>query len=116
MPGDAADLFAGFDVQLDANQFMESGRTIEPYCVDGRTTIRTIGSAWHGDPNKPKANTAVPVVVHDQAFEKAQDLRPTEAEGILGYPLNSTAGRGATAKDRLTGLGNGWDCAELLCP
>ena len=94
---------------VDANQFMQAGRTLEPYVVEGKTTIRTVCSSWSGDPNSPVANTTLPVIVHDEAFEKAQHLRPPEAEGILGFPKNSTAGRGATAKDRLKAIGNAWD-------
>ena len=94
---------------VDANEFMETGRTVEPYMVAGKQTIRTIGSAYIGDPDNPKANTAVPVNVYDVAFEKAQGLRPVEAEQIHGFPPNSTAGRGATAKDRLKAIGNSWD-------
>ena len=108
LPESMEELTARF-APMDANQFMEAGRTVEPYVMDGKQTIRTIGSSYYGDRDNPKANTSVPVVVHDVSFEKAQGLRPAEAEQILGYPPNSTAGRGATANDRMKGIGNGWD-------
>ena len=107
-PLDEGQMSTGFG-PVDANLCMDPGRTVEPYTVDGKTTIRTIGKSWAGWSDAPVADTVVPVVVHDVAFEKAQHLRPEEAEQILGFERGATAGRGVSAKDRLTALGDGWD-------
>ena len=48
------------------------GRILEPYFVEGKTTVRTIGASWTGDDNHPKADTAVPVRVYDQRYEQPQ--------------------------------------------
>ena len=88
---------------------MDPSRTVEPYHVDGKIKVRTIGTSWRGDPHNPEANTAVPVIVHDEEFQKAQQLRPSEAERLMGLPLNCNSGCGVTAEDRLRAVGDGWD-------
>jgi hypothetical protein len=112
-PLDFAELTQGFE-PFDPNRCMEAGRTLEPYTVGGKTTIRTIGKSWTGDPDHPTADTTVPVIVHDEGFEKAQELRAEEAEMILGWQRGSTAGRGASQKLRLSSLGDGWDFNTVL--
>lgn len=107
-PVDPSHLTAGYP-PLDPNSVMDPGRTVEPYHVDGKVTVRTIGKSWRGDPHNPEANTTVPVIVHDEQFQKAQQLRPSEAERLMGLPLNCTSGCGVTAKDRLRAIGDGWD-------
>ena len=59
---------------------MGAGRTLEPYFIEGKTTVRTIGASWTGDDNHPKADTAVPVRVYDQRYEQSQSLQVEEAE------------------------------------
>ena len=70
---------------------MCTGHTLEPYIVDGKTTVCTIGVSWIGDPEHPKADTSVPVLVHDQCYEQPQLLQAEEAEMLMGYPEGSTA-------------------------
>ena len=94
---------------------MDTGRSCEPYKVCGKTTIRTIGGSWIGDPVKPEADTVVPVIVHDEQCEKPQHLRAEEAEQLLGYFRGATAGGGVTNKDRLRALGDGWDIRAAAC-
>ena len=99
---------------IDTNQLMQPGRTVEPYYVAGKQTVRTVTASWKGNPHQPQANTAASIVVHDSRFEKAQDITPVEAERFLGYPDGSTAGGGVTPKDRLSRLGAAWDVRTVL--
>ena len=92
---------------VDPNDCMNHGRTVEPYLVDGKTTIRTISKSWRGNSDNPVPDTTVPVIVHDDLFEKAQYLNVEEAEQLLGFQRGATAGRGVTNKDRLIALGDG---------
>ncbi len=101
-------LTAGF-APIDGNQYMDEGRTLDPYLIDGKQTIRTIGASWRGNPYSPVADTDKPVVVHDVQTPGNKHLRVHEAELLLGFPVNSTAGRGVTPVDRLRGLSDSWD-------
>lgn len=102
------ELTAGFG-PMNPNQFMGPGRTLEPYVVEGKTTVRTIGASWIGDPMSPKADTSVPVVVHDIQHPTAQHLHSTEAEMLLGFHCGATGGRAVTEIDRLRALGDSVD-------
>ena len=93
---------------------MGEGRTLEPYFVEGKTTVRTIGASWTGDDNHPKADTAVPVRVYDQRYEQPQSLQAEEAELLMGFPAGSTSGRAATQIERLRALGDSWDVRTSL--
>ena len=53
-PTDRAKLTEGFS-PIDANTCMDTGRSCEPYKVCGKTTIRTIGGSWIGDPSACRA-------------------------------------------------------------
>ena len=55
------------------------------------------------------ANTRVPVLVCDEKFSDMQQLRPHEAEKLMGMPAGITDGPGITAKQRLICIGLGWD-------
>jgi hypothetical protein len=112
MPDDMAELTAGYSPG-DPNTCMDPGRTIEPYFIDGKKTMRTIGGSWSGDPDSPIADTAVPVVVHDEQFEKAQHVRVNEVERLVGLSTDATAGGGVSAKDRLICLGKAWDIPSV---
>ena len=71
LPSSQEELTRGFSpVNPNRYQYMRTGRTVEPYIVDGKTTARTIGASWIGDPNHLKADTSVPVLVHDQRYEQ----------------------------------------------
>ena len=83
------------------NTRMDPGRTVEPYFIDGKKTMRTIGGSWSGDPDSPVADNSVPVDVHDEQFEKAQHIRVNEVERLVGLSTDATAGGGVSAKDRL---------------
>ena len=95
LPIDHAELTAGFKL-VDANLCMDPDRRVESYFIDGKTTIRTIGKSWQGDPANPTARTNLPVIVHDDKFEKAQHLNAEEAERIIGFQTGATAGRGVS--------------------
>ena len=99
---------------VPGNLFMGVGRKLEPYVVDGKTTVRTIGASWMGDPDFPKADTSIPVVVHDDRYKQPQHLVAEEAEPLLGFQPGATAGNGVSQKDRLTALGDGWDVRTTM--
>ena len=99
---------------VEPNQFLSSGCTVELHAVDGKTTVRTIGALWIGDPERPHADTSVPVLVHDARFEQSQPLLVEEAEMWLGYPAGASAGKGVTPIHRLRGLGDSWDIRTTL--
>ena len=44
-----------------------------------------------------------------EAHDELQQLRPHEAELLMGLKSGSTAGQGVTNLQRLTCIGNGWD-------
>ena len=69
LPSSQEELTRGFS-PVEPNQYMGAGRTLEPYFVEGKTTVRTIGASWTGDDNHPIADTAVPVRVYDQRYEQ----------------------------------------------
>jgi hypothetical protein len=99
------ELIAEHGKQCDPDECMNPGRTVERYQVDGKTCIRTIGASWQGEPDKPTANTSVPVRVFDSAFRQPQDLHVNEAELFFGLKKDATAGSGVSAKERLRAIG-----------
>ena len=60
------------------------------------------------------ANTARAILVIDPDYAWPQQLRPHEAERLHSMPPGCTAGGGASWKQRLEGIGNGWDQAVIL--
>ena len=92
----------GFD-PMNPNQYnvMLPGHTAELYVVDVKTAACTIGASWIGEPERPCADTSVPVLVHNMRFEQPQSIIVDESEMLLGYPASATAGRGATPIDHL---------------
>ena len=93
---------------------MGPGRTLEPCFADGKTTVRTTGVSWTGDPDHPKADTGVPVLVYDQRYEQPRSLQAEEADLLMAFPAGSTSGRAATQIERLQALGNSWDVRTSL--
>ena len=93
----------------DPNECMEPGRTIVTYTAYGRECVRPIGASWKGPSESPYADTQKAVKVKDEKFKELQELYPIEAERLMGLEPNSTAGNGVTAKQRLIGIGDGWD-------
>jgi len=91
----------------DPNTCMDVGRTLQLY----KGNVRTICSSWTGDPNNPTANTRLPVLVDDvkDGDGQPQQLRPHEAELLMGMPKDCTQGDGITAIMRLRCIGNAWD-------
>ena len=89
-----------------------------PYIVDGKTTVRTIGASWIGDPEHPKADTSVHVLVHEQRYmyDQPQSLQAEEVEMLMGYPAGSTSGRAATPIDRLRALSDSWNMRTSRMP
>ena len=64
---------------------------------------------------RPKADTSVPVLVHDVRYEQPQSLQPEESEMLLGYPPGATAGCAVTPIQQLRSLGDLWDsCTALM--
>jgi len=68
--------------------------------------IQTLGKSA---PDAPVADTKRPVLVKDEAHEELQQLRPHEAELLMGLKAGSTDGNGVSKLDRLSCIGNGWD-------
>ena len=73
--------------------FMETHppKTDASVCMDyGRSPIRhkgeiqTLGKCCKGDPDSPTADTKRPVLVKDEAHDELQQLRPHEAELLMG--------------------------------
>ena len=101
--------FASVPKPLNPDLCMDAGRTLQRFESGGQSYVRTIGGSWSGDPDNPVANTRVPVLVYDVKFDDMQQLRPHEAEKLMGMPAGITDGPGITAKQRLTCVGLGWD-------
>ena len=70
----------------------------------------TVGSSWGGSLEAPEARTFFPVLVQDEEYPGVpQQLRPHEAEKLMGMPAGVTEGPGISNLQRLTAVGNGWD-------
>ena len=87
----------------------DPGRAIIRYKACGRLRVHPIGHSWKGDPDTPEANTRKPVTVRDEMYDTPQQLRPAEAERLMGMPEGCTAGPGITNIMRLKAIGNAWD-------
>ena len=88
---------------------MNEGRSVQTYTAYGQNCIRPIGKSWTGMSDSPKASTSRPILVDDEMLERPQHLAPEEAESLTGMSGNDTLGNGVSNKDRLKGIGNGWD-------
>ena len=66
---------------------------------------RPLGARWVNG----KSTSSRPIMVNDPSFEQLQHVLPEEAEALHGYQVGCTAGKDATADQRLTAIGNGWD-------
>ena len=99
---------------VEPNQYMGEGRTLEPYFIEGKTIVHTIGASWTGNDNHPKANTKVLVNVHDKCYEQVQPLNVEEAELLMGFPAGSTSGQAVTPISRLRAVGDSWDVRTAL--
>jgi hypothetical protein len=97
------------DPPLDPNDCMLPGRTVQTYTAYDRQCVRPIGKSWRGDPDHPKADTRLPVLVDDELYDALQHLQPEEAEGLHGLRVGHTAAPGISALERLRCIGNGWD-------
>ena len=95
--------------KLDPNICMLGGRSMIQHMSYGKTSTRQIGGTWQGNPDKPYASIARPVLVNDPAHAKPQHLNVEEAEQLNGHEKGSTTGNGATNKMKLTAVGQGWD-------
>ena len=93
----------------DPDECMDAGRTVVRYMAHGKPRVFPIGASWTGPHDNPRAHTSRAIKVQDEQLEKLQELRPHEAEKLMGLPPGSTAGQGVTAKERLQGIGDGWD-------
>jgi len=88
---------------------MDSGRTIEKYHVGARLLTRPIGASWIGDGDKPKTSSNKRVFVNDTKDPEDDQLRPNEAESLMGFPQGFTECPGINAKARLCAIGNSFD-------
>jgi hypothetical protein len=94
---------------LDPQDCMLTGRVVHTYTANGTECVRPIGASWEGDPENPRANTRVPVLVDDELYDEPQHIKPEEAEALMGHRVGSTAAPGVSAKARLRCIGAGWD-------
>ena len=113
LPANMEEMTAGFTAG-QANDCLNTGRTAHPHQVEGKVTVRGIGASWGGNPDHPTASTGVPLLVDDVQFEKAQHITVEEAERLMGYPTDLTAGNGVTNRDRLRAIGDSWDLNVTL--
>ena len=93
----------------DPNDCLDPGRKVQKYYASGRMCVRPLGGSWQGDPEHPEAATNKPLLLIDEQHDAPQHVRPEEAEQLMGLPVGCTAGRGVSAKERLEGIGDGWD-------
>ena len=98
------------------NGCMAPGRTVQTYMAYGLRCVRPIEKSWKGDPDSPVANTARPVLVNDELFDKPQQLLLEEAEALMGMRVGCTAAEGITAADRLRAISDGWDVNVTTMP
>ena len=94
-------------LQLDPNDCLEQGRSL----YNDASYRYPVGKSWTGDPHNPRADTSIPILVRDDLFAESdpQQLRPAEAEALMGMPRDCTATPWSTALLRLQCIGNGWD-------
>ena len=92
------------------NECMVGNRNIIQYEACSRLNVRPIGASWKNG----KSTSSRPLLVDDPDFEQPQHLLPSEAEAFHGMPVGCTAGHGATADQRLTTIGNGWDLNVVI--
>ena len=95
--------------RLDPNTCMIGLRTVVMHESKDGSFMYQIGGTWRGDPQKPYASTARPILVNDPMYEKMQHLFPEEAEALHGMKVGCTSGQGVTNKQRLEAIGRGWD-------
>ena len=102
------DFTSGFG-PLEPNNCMDPGRTIRKYTAYGKEKVYPVCGSWAGRPSDPHAKTSCPILVDDDSCHLPQHIRVQEAESMHGIERGRTAGRGATALQRLQGIGRGWD-------
>lgn len=88
---------------------MDAERIVINYKAYGQDCVHPIGASWRGPPNDPIANTSRPVLVQDENHDCPQQLRPHEAELLMGFVARATAGTGVNARQCLECIGNGLD-------
>jgi hypothetical protein len=99
---------------LEPDDCMDPRRTIQKYTAYDKLKVYPIGKSWKGDPQNPVAATSRPVLVNDELKDTPQHLRVHEAEKLMGIEPGRTAGQGVTPRQRLKGIGNGWDLNVVL--
>jgi hypothetical protein len=102
------------DIPMDGDECMDSGRTIEKYHVGTRLLTRPIGASWNGDGDKPTASSNKRVFVNDTKNPEDDQLRPSEAESLMGFAQGFTECPGITAKERLCAIGNSFDMNVIV--
>ena len=89
---------------------MDYGRTIIRYEAESRFCVGPLSADWEGDPENPVCTARTRIMVLDASLSGKQvEIRPIEAERLMGFPENSTNAPGVTAKERLKALANSWD-------
>jgi hypothetical protein len=94
---------------LEPNDCLDKGRRVQKYAAKGRMCTRPLGASWKGDAQEPEAATGRPQLVIDSEHREPQQLRPEEAERLMGMEAGTTAGAGITPIMRMKCIGGGWD-------
>ena len=105
--------------KLDADAYMDEGRTQVKVTQDERKTVRPVTGSWGGSDDNPDQSTSTgrPIEVRSVGATGEEvinyDLRPEEAEGIHYPRIGYTAAQGVTAKQRLELIGHKWDIGPI---
>ena len=95
---------------INPDSCMDRGRTIIRYQANGQDCVRPLSASWKGDPANPECASQRKNMVTDEKFPGEYfEIRPIEAERLMGFPEDCTDAPDVTAKDRLKALGNSWD-------
>ena len=95
---------------IEPDTCMDQDRTIIKYIANGVSAARPLTASWFGDPNDPTCMSKRKNMVRDYTTPgKLTEIRPLEAERLMGWRENSTKSPSVTNLTRMRGLGNSWD-------
>jgi hypothetical protein len=95
---------------IEPDTCMDQGRTIIKYIAGGVSAARPLAASWGGDQNNPIClSNRKNLVRDDKAPGEFTEIRPLEAERLMGWRENSTESPSVTNLTRMRGLGNSWD-------
>jgi hypothetical protein len=86
---------------------------LDPGRYTTRESITTVTASWRGSAQHPWQWTQRPIIIWDEALQEETSLRVEEAERVHHLKPGYTAAPGLTPRDRLHGIGNGWDSSII---